>query len=305
MKKILILSFAMFIAASIFGQANVYKPFPNIYGDWWVLEETYNPTQYFGYLYFTSGDTLINNLSYKKVNYINQGSITPTGMGQFNPPAPLNQVFTGGTYNFAYRNDSLHKKVFIVPGNSTQEHIWYDFNLAIGDTVSGKPVTSGRPIVTITDLDSILICGNYYRSYVCTCSATNYNPPFSMTSLIEGSGFTTNFLSGGFSDLCAFEPTESYGTSAWSEDACQKDLLAIKKNQAATLFVKLFPNPSAGVITIQSASELGSISLYNSLGQSVYYTKSKNTCESIDIEALPPGIYTVQVKDRYFKCIKE
>ncbi len=69
--------------------------------------------------------------------------------------------------------------------------------------------------------------------------------------------------------------------------------------------ISIYPNPSNNNITIQSSTEIGAIVIYNSLGEVVLQTKSKNLQEQIDVSKLPSGIYFVQTKGRYSKLVKE
>jgi hypothetical protein len=69
----------------------------------------------------------------------------------------------------------------------------------------------------------------------------------------------------------------------------------------------IYPNPSSNNITIQSATELGVISIYNALGEKVKETRTKmqEPRVEIDISNLPAGIYTVQAQGRFMKLVKE
>jgi hypothetical protein len=67
----------------------------------------------------------------------------------------------------------------------------------------------------------------------------------------------------------------------------------------------VYPNPSSGNITIQSGSELGTISIYNSLGEIVLQTASKNAQEQIDISKFSSGVYSVQIQNSFVKLVKE
>ncbi|HXB39288.1 MAG TPA: T9SS type A sorting domain-containing protein [Bacteroidia bacterium] len=67
----------------------------------------------------------------------------------------------------------------------------------------------------------------------------------------------------------------------------------------------LYPNPAANNITVSSAKELGTITVYNSLGEMVYQIKTKNTEEQIDISKFPRGIYILQALSGHIKLIKE
>ncbi|HXB41325.1 MAG TPA: T9SS type A sorting domain-containing protein [Bacteroidia bacterium] len=69
--------------------------------------------------------------------------------------------------------------------------------------------------------------------------------------------------------------------------------------------VNVYPNPSINNVIIQSSTELGSIIIFNSLGEIVFETKSKNIQEQIDLSKLSSGIYTIQVQERFSKLVKE
>lgn len=55
---------------------------------------------------------------------------------------------------------------------------------------------------------------------------------------------------------------------------------------------KVYPNPTNGIVTIQSDSEIENITIYNQIGQLISTTKKSD----IDISALPAGIYMMQIK---------
>jgi PKD repeat protein len=67
----------------------------------------------------------------------------------------------------------------------------------------------------------------------------------------------------------------------------------------------VYPNPSNGNVTITSGSELGTFSIYNSLGQTILQMKSKNMQEQVDINKFAPGVYIIQLQNSFIKLIKE
>jgi len=69
--------------------------------------------------------------------------------------------------------------------------------------------------------------------------------------------------------------------------------------------ISIYPNPAINNITVQSSTELGLIRIYNSLGETVFQTKSKNKQEQIDISNFPSGFYSMQTQTGYRKIIKE
>jgi hypothetical protein len=80
---------------------------------------------------------------------------------------------------------------------------------------------------------------------------------------------------------------------------------SINQLEAVNGQIRVYPNPTANNITIQSSTELGVISIYNALGELSLQMKSKNSQELIDISKLPVGVYTIQVQGKYSKLIKE
>ncbi len=69
--------------------------------------------------------------------------------------------------------------------------------------------------------------------------------------------------------------------------------------------VNVFPNPAINNLTIDAPNELGLITMYNSLGEIVLQTKSKNMQEQIDVSKFSSGVYVVLSQGKYVKFIKE
>jgi hypothetical protein len=232
-KSYKLLIIVLVVCNNVFSQANVYKPFPQSSGTWSVSGQHYigwPPTgSYLTYEnYKTSGDTLIGAYTYVKVLYAHNIS-----------PGPFN--FSPYTFKFAYRNDSINKKVYYldVTGGINKDTLWYDFNLNIGDslketfayTSTGYTMNNQRRIVS--SIDSVLICGLYHKRFNFGCSIGGFE-----TSLIEGAGFKDKFDVTGYLGYCPFEPSAVYSTgfSSCSVTSVQD---YVKENQ-----IKLFPSPA-------------------------------------------------------------
>lgn len=69
--------------------------------------------------------------------------------------------------------------------------------------------------------------------------------------------------------------------------------------------IKIYPNPSAGIIKIELEKELGLITVYNLLGEIALQVKSTDVQMQIDMSKLAAGVYTIVVKGKYYKIIKE
>ena len=58
--------------------------------------------------------------------------------------------------------------------------------------------------------------------------------------------------------------------------------------------ISLFPNPSSGIVTLETQNPLGAVSIYNTLGQEVYKTESNATSVQLDLAHLQTGVYFVK-----------
>ncbi len=79
-------------------------------------------------------------------------------------------------------------------------------------------------------------------------------------------------------------------------------------NEEATSSFKLFPNPSNGILFIET-DKLLEIEIYNEVGEIVLSEKADLERKEIDIQKFSPGLYYLKVqekpgKERYFKLIK-
>jgi hypothetical protein len=73
--------------------------------------------------------------------------------------------------------------------------------------------------------------------------------------------------------------------------------------------VGVYPNPANNLLTITSTNAIQTLTIYNALGQSVFTTSPDAINATVDISALPVGLYTIQATingvDTYNKLIKK
>jgi hypothetical protein len=67
----------------------------------------------------------------------------------------------------------------------------------------------------------------------------------------------------------------------------------------------VYPNPSNGTFSVSSTSELGNVSVYNSLGTMVYQNATSAKQLNIELPSKEAGIYFVKVGNKMTKLIKE
>ena len=73
----------------------------------------------------------------------------------------------------------------------------------------------------------------------------------------------------------------------------------------STLFATLHPNPTTGKVTI-TGKDLKQAEVFNTLGQHVATTKGEGERMTVDISALPAGVYFVNVTDKDGrKCVRK
>jgi len=310
MKKLLFIVLFIVIGLNITkAQTNKYYPIPDTNAFWRVNSATggscpSSPPLLMDvehYQYTLDSDTAIGSNNYKKVY--------KSGKDSSNWCPNSWHVTYFYYYVGALRQDSLNKKVYF-KWNSYPERLIYDFSKQVGDTLSLFKLGSMSYTVTITSIDSVLVGSNYHKRFnVSTgvCSGTT------LFAMIEGVGSTAGLLDG--------IPAPPYMCSGtWASLQCFSHYADIYPNGSSCSLmpnigidqikdvsskINMYPNPSSNSITIQSAIELGTVNIYNSLGKVVLQTKSKNMQEQIDVSKLAAGIYTVLAQGKYMKLVKE
>ena len=210
-----------------------------------------------------------------------------------------NSHYTG--YNITVIETPTQTGTGIISGN-VSGLASYGHRLANGNnSVMGTPV---RGIVVKLGKNPAGGCANR--------TTTDVNGNYIFTNVDIGSYFVfvdiPNFI-----DTIANVSISSTNPSSTNNNYCVdsvkvhfcKAATGIEELQAVKNELKIYPNPTTGNITIQSAVELGTIYIYNALGETVWHTSSKNNTEQIELGKLPTGIYTLMAKDRYTKLVKE
>lgn len=285
-KSFILLIFSLVVCSNVLSQSNVYKPFPLVYGSWYVSGQHYigsPPTSsYLTYQnYEALGDTLVGSFTYKKVT-------VSTSMNN-----PFN--FGPKLFAFGYRNDSVNKKVYYldVTNGVNKDTLWYDFNLIVGGSLKetfaytnfGHVINNQRRIVS--SIDSVLICGTYYKQFNFGCSI---NGGFE-TSLIEGVGFKDKFDVTGYLGDCPFEPSAVY-TTGFSTCNITSVETHVKDNQ-----IKLYPNPASSELKISTSLQINEYAIVNNIG-AVVLKGNLLDAQSINISSLASGLYVIKIQDK-------
>lgn len=285
MKKTLLFAVLSY-TFSLIGQANTYYPFPTSTAVWNFNVQavcTSSGSTVEDYSIIINGDTTINSLTYHKLY---------TPFVQRNVSG-ICAVANDG-YKGAIREDVTNKKVYIIWPQETTDFILYDFNLQVGDTITGALQMSGV-VDTVISIDSALV-GNTYRK------RWNINSCYNI-SIIEGIGSTFGLIEkspGCFTDFADFSLTcfqqGSQTTFPNTSSNCQTITSTIE-NTVEKQEIAIFPNPANGEIQLDfKGRRIKEVQLFNILGELIDVRQATNT-NLMRIDNLPTGTVIVVTID--------
>ena len=251
----------------------------------------HNCFELYSYQYRLGADTLINGEVYTQVL---RDSVVVEGIG--GPPCWLFPwaFFTG--YRGAIREDTVANKVYGIWAGETNESLFYDYTLGIGQAIVG--LASGCTM-TVSGIDSVLVNGEYRkRWHFMTC----YEGPGyiiegigSDNGLIERLDLAPGFCSGSL--ICVRDDQMAwYESGAPSTYGCQEVIARVPVVDPVQQ-ASFHPNPFRTTTRLVAEGLDGaSLILTNSLGQTVPFTyRGAGTFVEIDRSGLPSGAYWVKV----------
>jgi hypothetical protein len=274
MKKLLFLISALFTLSSL-AQQPVYFPFPESNAQWnmHMLQMGWPPLEK-NYSIIISGDTLINGLLYQKLTIVN--------------PA---------WYKGAIRQDTVNRKVFIIPPAAATEELLYDFTMHVGDTVKGYIENYLNTKDIVENIDTVLVGNNYRKRWKIN---SGYNIYF-----IEGIGSTYG--------LVEYSPGTMVDAADFSISCFRQNSITIypdtitncglitsaKPIEIQNDQLRIYPNPSNGSFTIEFDKSLNikEIRLTDLLGKIVFQQQTDNRTK-IEITNLRNEIYILTIIDK-------
>ena len=247
----------------------------------WILVDSYDDFTINDYTaYKIQGDTIINDVAYKKLFYY---ELEKTGATQF-------QILNQSTVGYL-REDSNTKQILFLPdargGNimSNEDLLLLDFNKTVGEEFDDLHIKNKeiQESITITQ-DTILELFGQYRRVL-----TNGG-----IQLIEGIGYKEGLFK---------EPTGLVTQAASSSifDYCIGDNfncnLLTNTKEPIRQKVDIFPNPTTTLLTLQLEQPIkGQIKLKSVAGQVVYATNFSGIQHQIEVDELPKGIYFLHLQ---------
>lgn len=281
MKKIIILLLCSF-SLTLFSQASIYKPFCNN-PSWTTAYTSFGGTGYATFQY--QSDTTIGIYTYKKITH----NTSP--------------------FIFAlFREDTVLKRVYQYDIPNSLDYLYIDFNLNIGNTFTVTIVNGPVVSTTVTAKNSVLINGSLHNALFLSS---------------PGSFFGYKFVEGILSDVNPLNPYFSGGDPVvtlacmchnnqfyYSYDSLSCGLncsnpVALKEIQNVKNTIRLFPNPSAQIINLESNLSLEGKKYFiqdytgKDISNGVFHAIS-----GVDILGLSNGIYFLSINNTFLKFIK-
>jgi hypothetical protein len=262
---------SLYIPTILFGQ---YFHFPDSNATWSVYNEKY----------YLNGDSIFDARIYKKFYFTNDS------------------LLSGGTFYALFREDTVSKQVFVIPSGSDSEKLIYDFSLSINDITTVHPVSfpyySGPINISISQIDSILIDGNYRKRFFIEGVDQDSNLP---EYWIEGIGSTFGIFNSGLTGITIsdiYYPTllcfEQEGNLLFQNadfiDCYEPYPIGINENE---LFdhINVFPNPTHSKISIRSDELIINCKVFSSYGKFMEMRNINSSEHSLDMSDYQSGMY--------------
>ena len=255
------------------------------------------PTIYFGNHFSYGSDSVMFSNTYK----------------------PIIESGGGPTLSYRYwiREDTIANKVFYrEPNKDTLEHILYDYNLHISDSIS----YSNNTVDTVQSIDSILIGGIFHKVF--TMRGKYY---WRVYTFIEGVGGTNNPFWPSFFNSSFIEYTEGLLcfsqdslmqaiTSSWfvpwlpldsfrnGRNNCNIIIVFVNNTEKQKPSISISPNPAYDYIDVAPSGQFTNntfVSVYDMTGKCIYHTQADEMKSTIKINAssFPDGLYMVIVQN--------
>ena len=273
-----------------------YKPLvkSNAY---WVWDQNSGNNVYYRTVRILDEDTIINDVSYKKVVYYEYGCNYFTG-----------SVIREEEYALGMREED--SKVYRTFPHGDGEQLLYDFSLSVGDSMDIVE-SEGLFYLRLVSIEDTILNNNIYKRFNFTycCSEEDCTNDVIVCSWIEGigniDGLFYNLIyyvipsdDGGNLRCYEYDGDLVYHNSDWY-DGCE-NYLGIKGVEEDEIV--FYPNPAKEYITLEAEDD---IFIFNSFGQEVKQVKATKGKTIINISNLPQGIYYLKTGNKRQKLVKQ
>lgn len=288
--------------------ANDYIPFvaPDKYWFYSVGDGGDIPKSLFAYVIWTGSDTIINGQSYTRLNQSSLKGSHPCQFGPcFTPNLPYE--FAGRSTIAFLRDDVPNRKVYILPTNESNffcentEHVLYDFNLSVGDSLSSclKKVIAPswwnqkNPIGTILLKETKELFEKERATWT-------YNAVYQAGLMFETE---MQLIEGiGIENYNGFYKSENTFLFNFCEGSLNKCNILSNINQISLDDISVYPNPFNSTFNIETKLNLSEVKIMNLLGQYIYSQKEQ---KSINLSNYANGVYFIEININDKRLVKK
>jgi len=278
--KILLAIFILFSLSTnqLYGQVE----FPTLNAHW--CYDGYTELSFDPWNYCISPSELVelNGRTYSKISYFSH------------PDDPSEQ-------DILYRGEG--RKFYVIPQDSTEEILIYDFNLEVGDTFVatwGWQIWNSFESLEVYAVDTILTVDGIARKTITLGNVSSYG------TWVEGIGSQdwifvypgySGWLDAGYNVTCHFQEEEPIHSPWGNAESCDLDALTgISETELNSTF-DLYPNPVREILTVKFKDlKIHKIKIIDFSGNMVFENKVDLQQYSLRTSnILASGVYLIQV----------
>ncbi len=252
-------SFLLLIVLQINIKAQPYIPMPTTKAVWTISTVTFGVPSG-TYKYGMYGDTLINNVTYKKIYYNSDFN--------FNISSP-NTNYRGAIREYA-------KKVYKINPGTTTEGLLYDFTLAIGDTAKSITQMGLYAYRKVTGYNFIVYNGQVHRKWIFQSTGEFWLEGIGSSfglfdALITPTDVCRSLVCLSINDLVQYQNISPACFNATSSYDCDGGFVSVNELPFENNKSFIFPNPFSNSAILKTSAELNDATLkvYDILGQEV------------------------------------
>ncbi|MCX6296242.1 MAG: ASPIC/UnbV domain-containing protein, partial [Bacteroidetes bacterium] len=217
-------------------------------------------------------------------NYVSTDPTTCSGAN-----GAIDLTITGGTsaYTFLWSNGASTQNISGLAAGVYS----YTVTDANGCTSNASSTLSNPPAPSVTVAIPVDTACTYNAAFVLT-GGSPIGGIFTGAGVTLGS-FNPSAASAGF-NVITYTYTDSNGCFAASTDNIFVDVCAGISSISEPLF-NIYPNPTSGMLNIETEANENTISLFDVLGNVIYSVKSSSLKTEIDMQNFADGIYFLKV----------
>ena len=197
----------------------------------------------------------------------------------------------GGASTYSWSGGKTDGVAFVPGGSLTYTVTGTDANNCTA-TATVAIVVNPYPVVTLsfTGSDTIGDCASNFTLNQGTPAGGTYSGPGVVGNIFQPSS------TGDGTFTITYSYTNGSGCMASNSAAIHVLPCPLVVTELSKVNIRIYPNPSNGLINVETADQNGTIQVYNAMGQIVYAEKITRTSTIINLQSQPAGMYLVKLE---------